>query len=84
MSNYIPHYTKKMGRLEDRERDLAKLLRRTDAGAKELVEAGEAVRDAHVRVLRARRAMFPPSERNEAALREIDEEIAACAALPAE
>jgi hypothetical protein len=59
VSNYVPHYTKKLKRLRREELDLQRMAARGVELEKLLVQA-EKVRDARVRALQARLATLPP------------------------
>jgi len=74
MANYIPWYGEKKARLDELEHAFLTLLQEpTDL--KRLREAGDAVRLAKVRALKARRAMLPPSEKVATAIANLDREI---------
>lgn len=74
MPGYVPWYGKKRERLLARERAFVDLLQ-VGGGAKELTEAAEAVRLAHVRELKAKRSQLPPSEKNAVVVANLDREI---------
>lgn len=61
MTNYIPHYTKKI-RILSRRREALRRLIRADASSQKLVRCAEQVREAQIRVIRARRAMIAPKD----------------------
>lgn len=61
MTNYIPHYTKKKTALERNEAKLRRLVARA-APASKVIAMAETVRESRIRVLRARRATFPPTD----------------------
>lgn len=81
MSNYVAWYGKKRLRLSKLEQQFAALVQQ-ETDAKRLTEAAEGLRAARLRVLRSRRAEFPPSEVNAAAVAQLDREIEECIALP--
>ena len=83
MANYIPWYGKKRERLIERDRAFVALLQGETDPAK-LAGAAEAVRAEQVRALRSKRAQLPPSEKNAAAVANLDREIAFWLALTAE
>jgi hypothetical protein len=65
MSNYIPTYVKKRLRLDRLEKDLRRLIERR-ASEDDLLKAALAIRDARIRVIRAKQASNPektPEER---------------------
>jgi hypothetical protein len=64
MSNYLPHYTKKLEILERKQETLRRLIAQ-GAKADRLIAQAIEVRDARVRVLCAKRAKIVPSERNQ-------------------
>jgi hypothetical protein len=74
MANYVPWYGKKRERLIEHERVFLSLLA-TDADAATTHEAAEVVRAAQVRALKSRLAQLPPSEKNAAAVGNLDREI---------
>ena len=74
MAGYVPWFGKKRERLLARERAFVDQLR-SGADAKQLTEAADAVRLAHVRGLKAKRAQVPPLERNAAVVANLDREI---------
>ncbi|MGC3970248.1 MAG: hypothetical protein QM775_23835 [Pirellulales bacterium] len=60
--NYVPYYRKKIDLCREKEEALRRLIARDAAHDKLLRQAAE-VRDARVRVLRARRATLVPWEK---------------------
>ena len=81
MAGYVPWFGKKRERLVDRERAFVTMLRAGAADAKQLAKAGDAVRLARVRELKARRAQLAPREKNAAKVAELDRKIAFWLAL---
>ena len=74
MASYIPWYGKKRERLAEHECTFRTLLQ-NDSNLKELREAADMVRLAHVRALKAKRAQLPPSEQSLAAIENLEREI---------
>jgi hypothetical protein len=74
MTNYIPHYTKKKQILARKEQKLRCLLEQS-ADLQKLITAAEGIRDARIRVLRAKRATIPPEGTAQVAFDRIDQEI---------
>jgi hypothetical protein len=74
MANYIPWYGKKKARLAEVEHAFIAILKNATA-AKKLNEVAEKVRRAHVRTLKARRALLPPTEKASVAIEGINREI---------
>ncbi len=74
MAGYVPWFGKKRERRRARERTFVDLLR-SGADANQLNEGADAVRLAHVRELKARRAQVPPAEKNAAAVADLDRDI---------
>lgn len=72
MSNYIPHYTKKLKTLSKRERTLTRGIQRNVPFGK-LIVAAKLILDARVRVLKARRALLGPTSKYQDAFSAIDE-----------
>jgi hypothetical protein len=60
MTSYVPRHAKKRERLERLEADLQRLLL-ADAAPARLHKAAEAIRDATIRAIAARRAELPPT-----------------------
>jgi hypothetical protein len=61
MANYVAHYTKKLGILLSKERNLLRLLEKGAAQSR-LLTAAEAVRDARIRAEHARAARLSPAD----------------------
>jgi hypothetical protein len=59
MSNYVPHYTKKLQILARKEQHLRRLIG-SGATPRRLIAAAEVVRASRVRALRAKRATIIP------------------------
>jgi hypothetical protein len=74
MANYIAWYGKKREHLIESERDFGALLQSQPDPSK-MAEAAEQVRVAQIRALKAKRAELPPSEKNAAAVENLDREI---------
>ena len=74
MSNYIPHYTKKKQVLARKELALERLIARGEPRQK-VVAAAEEVRDARIRVLRARRATIVPRGDADTQFQKLDDRI---------
>ena len=74
MANYIAWYGKKRERLAEHERAFLPLLQQ-ETDLKQLREAADTVRLAHVRALKARRAELPPSEASAVAIANLNREI---------
>ncbi len=74
MSNYIPHYTKK---LKAKSKCELALTRGIQGGVPlgKLIVAAQLVLEARVRVLKARRALIPPTSKYQDAFSAIDESI---------
>jgi hypothetical protein len=81
MASFVPHHRKKIEQLEKRERTLKRLL---DSGAtrEKLLAAASDVRDARIRVLRAKQNELNPME--EVAFQRLKAKIAAIQEVPAE
>ena len=61
MSNYIPHYTKKIEILEKRERTLRHAIK-GNLSHEKTVRAVREVREAQFRVIKAKRAQIRPTD----------------------
>lgn len=61
MASYVAHHTKKLEMLEQKELKLKRLLKRGTSEEK-LLEAALLVRDARVRVFKAKLATIPPKD----------------------
>ncbi len=81
MSNYVPHYTKKKQILARKEAALRRLIVR-GATEEKLLFAALDIREARIRVLRARRAMIPPKGDATVKFRQIDQQIREVVAIP--
>jgi hypothetical protein len=76
MANYVAHYTKKKQILGRKELALRRLID-CGAAADKLMNAAAEVRDARVRVLRARRATIVPKDDAHVQYAKIDAQIEA-------
>src|SRR5690348_14668113 len=83
MANYIAWYGKKRKHLIEREREFIALLQ-AGADGRRIAEAAEAVRAAKVRALKSKRAEFPPSEKSEVMVQNLELQIEFWLALPVE
>lgn len=75
MSNYIPNYRKKMRICGRREAVLRRLVDGGTAPREKIIAAALMVRDARIRVLRARRATIPPVNHTSIEFYQIDRKI---------
>jgi membrane carboxypeptidase/penicillin-binding protein PbpC len=82
MANYIAWYGKKREHLTKHEREFAALLNGTPDAAR-LAKGIEAVRAAQIQVLKARRAVLAPSEKNTVAFSNFEREIERWRTMPA-
>lgn len=83
MANYVPHYQKKRYRREQLESVLLRMLGH-GAPADDLADAVEAVRQARLRELVARRAQLHATPQSAAELAEIERHMAAWSSMPPE
>jgi len=74
MAGYVPWYGKKRVRLLEQERAFLALLH-SGAAPSKLAEGADAVRKAHIRMLKARQAQLPPSGKNTAVVADLDRRI---------
>lgn len=80
MSNYIPHYRKKIYLLERKKEALKRLLG-GQWTEEELAIAAQAVRESQIRVFEAKKAQIAPVEANTDLIHAIDMEIEVCKRL---
>lgn len=83
MTSYIAHYTKKKQILARKKSALQRFIDGY-ADVRRLIEAAEDVRDARVRVVRARRATIVPKGDAEVQYQRLDERIQAIEETPAD
>ncbi len=81
MASFVPYHRKKLEHLEEHE-DILKRLVESGASTEQLLIAAVAVRDARIRVLRAKQNELNPIE--EAAFQRLKAKINALLATPAE
>jgi hypothetical protein len=83
MANYVPHYQKRRYRREQLEHVLVRLLGH-GAPAEDIADAVEAVRQARLRELVARRAQLHPTPQSAAELAKLEGHMAAWSTMPPE
>ena len=84
MSNYIAHYTKKLGIRHKKEECLRRLICQ-GAEKRKLLDAAEELRLARTRVLKAKKAIIPPNYGpQDKRVAHIDDEILALGKMTAE
>ena len=81
MSNYIPNHLKKQRRLTQEEHKFARLLG-DEPDARTLAEAVEEIRAAQIRVLKARREVLSPCEKDAGTVAALNAQIDHWHALP--
>ena len=74
VASYVPWYGKKREKLAKHEREFAAILA-SGPDTKTMADCIEAIRAAQVRVLKAKREMLAPSERNAVAVANLNAKI---------
>jgi len=81
MSNYFPHYRKKIEALARREQELIRAIQRGE-NERKIEQAAAAVHATRAAVLRAARSQLAPDGRDEVRFRRLSEQIEACLKTP--